>query len=147
YFVILPILKDKQLTEDILQEAYMKMLKNIDRYQEKNFLAYLITIAKNLAINEYNRRKRESFVDTIETSESDYSFMDHVEIKAEKEELIKEMLSALDETEKNVILLYNVENLTHREIAAILDKPLGTVTWIYAKAVKKLKAKFKEGEQ
>ena len=36
-------------------------------------------------------------------------------------------------------MLYNVEDYTHREIAEILGKPLGTITWTYNKAIKKLR--------
>ncbi len=147
FFVILPILNDRQLTEDIMQDTYLKMLKSLQNYKEKNFLAYLLTIARNLAINAYNRRKRETFIDCIEIGDSEYSFMDQVELNAEKADLIRKMLDCLDEAEKNVILLYNIENLTHREIAMILDKPLGTITWIYQKAVTKLKKRFKEGDE
>ncbi len=147
FFVILPILNDRSLAEDIMQDTYIKLLKNLQNYTENNFLAYLLTIAKNLALNEYKKRKRMTLVDEVEYDYSNYAFQNHIEISIEKEELIRDMLAILDETEKNVVLLYNVENLTHREIALILDKPLGTITWIYSKAVKKLQKKFREGDK
>jgi len=145
FFIVLPILNDRALAEDIMQDTYLKLLDSIHAYEERNFLAYLLTIAKNLAINEYKKRKRVTYTDEIENDYSNYSFLNHAEIKLEKEALIKEVLSCLDETEKNVVLLYNVENLTHREIAMILGKPLGTITWTYQKALKKMQKKYKEG--
>jgi len=130
-----------------MQDTYIKVLQNIEKYTENNFLAYLLTIAKNLALNEYKKRKRMTLVDDVEHDYSNYPFQNHIEVSLEKEELIRDMLAILDETEKNVVLLYNVENLTHKEIALILDKPLGTITWIYSKAVKKLQKKFREGDR
>ncbi|HOP56606.1 MAG TPA: RNA polymerase sigma factor [Bacillota bacterium] len=144
YFAVLPILNDRSLAEDIVQDTYMKLCACLSGYRERNLLAYVITIARNLAKNEYNRRKREIRIESVEADYSQVSLADHLEIKAEKEELVKEILDSLDLDEKNVFLLHNLENLPHREIAVILDKPIGTVTWIHAKALKKLKAKFKE---
>ncbi len=144
YFAVLPILRDRSLTEDILQDTYMKFYQSLDTYREGNLLAYLITIARNLAFNVYKKRKREIDVDSVDFDYSDYPYASHLEISMDKEELIKEMLAVLDEDERNVFLLHNLENLLFREIAVILDKPQGTISWIHAKAVKKLKAKFKE---
>jgi len=144
FFIILPILKDRSLAEDIQQDTYIRMLQSIHAYREQNFLAYLLTIAKNLAINEYNKRKRSVLTEDIEFDRSDYPFINHLEIEAEKADFIRDVLSVLDQQERNVVLLYTLENLTHREIAAILDKPLGTITWIYSKAIKEIKKRIKE---
>ncbi|MCK5731427.1 MAG: hypothetical protein KAH13_00260, partial [Tenericutes bacterium] len=54
YFVALPILRDKALAEDIMQDTYLKFLEKLYDYKTKNSLAYILTIARNLAINEYN---------------------------------------------------------------------------------------------
>jgi RNA polymerase sigma-70 factor (ECF subfamily) len=144
FFIVLPILKDRSLAEDIMQDTYIRLLESIGTYRERNFLAYLLTIAKNLAINEYHKRKHSVLTDTIELDKSAYSLINHVEIQIEKADFIRESLSVLDENERNVVLLYTLENLTHREIAFILDKPLGTITWIYSKAIKKIRKKVKE---
>ncbi len=145
YFIVLPILKDKSLTEDILQDTYLKFLEKLDDYKSKNLLAYLIMIAKNLAINEYNRRKRDFSVDRFEDN-FEFKYDEFLEIKAEKRELIEKALSVLDQTEKNIFLLHSLENLAHREIAQIVDKPLGTVTWLYQKAVRKMRKFLKDDE-
>lgn len=144
FFIILPILKDRSLCEDIMQDTYIRMLQSIGSYREKNFLSYLLTIAKNLAINEYNKRKRSVLTEAIDDDRGDYSFTNHLEIQVEKADFIRDVLSILNPQERNVVLLYTLENLTHREIALILDKPLGTITWIYSKAIKKIKKKLKE---
>lgn len=147
YFAIYPIVKDHHLTEDLVQEAYMKMLQKIQTYQAKNFYAYLITIGRNLAINQYHQRKKMTFTDTESDLDilSDFAYESLMEIKIEKREVIQEVLSCLNQAERNVFLLYSLENLTHREIGVILDKPTGTVTWTYQQALKKIKSKLKEG--
>lgn len=144
FFIALGVLHDSQLAEDIVQDTYLKMLESIQEYREKNFLAYLLTIAKNLAINEYNRRKRISFTSEEIDTYIEINLEDYLQIKAEKRELIQKSLACLDVLEKNVFLLYTIENLTHKEIAFILEKPIGTITWIYQKALKKIRQKIKE---
>lgn len=142
YFLVLPILKDKALAEDIMQDTYLKFLEKLYDYNTKNSLAYILTIARNLAINMYNKRKKEY---KYEDSDIDtFSFEEFIEYKVSNQETIKEALSVLSETEKNIFLLHNVESLPHREIAVILNKPLGTVTWTYQQAIRKMRKKLKD---
>ena len=139
FFVVLPIIRDKALAEDIVQDTYLKFLEKLNDYKDRNVLSYLITIGKNLAINEYNKRKRITKVDDF----SDFSYYDHIEIKLERKEAIQKALSILEKDELDIFLLHVLEGLTHRELSVIMDKPLGTVSWIYAKAVKKMKEYLK----
>jgi RNA polymerase sigma-70 factor (ECF subfamily) len=61
YYTILSIVKDESLAEDLMQDTYIKMINQLDKYQKKGqFLAWLKTIARNTALNEYNKRKKES---------------------------------------------------------------------------------------
>jgi len=143
YYTILSILKDPSLSEDIMQDTYIKFLKNPTAYHENNFLAYIVTIARNMAINEYHSRKRIDLSDDIEWSRK-LVFEGSVEIDIEKKEFIERALSVLDPFEKNVMLLYNISNLTHKEIATVLSKPIGTITWTYSKALKKIREAIKE---
>lgn len=140
FFVVLPIIRDKSLAEDIIQDTYLKFLEKLSEYQAKNVFSYLITIAKNLAINEYNRRKKTVKIDDF----NEFSYYDHVEIKEEMNEAILKALAILERDEKDVLLLHVLENLTHKEIAAIMEKPMGTISWLYAKAIKKMKIYLKE---
>jgi len=137
FYSIFLILKDYQLAEDIMQDTYLKALDKIHSYKRHaHFKSWLVTIAKNLAINEYNRRKRETFVDL---SENEY-LLGNTASTAENEVLISQIFKVLSDTEKEVVLLHVLGDLKHREISDLLNKPLGTVTWIYNEAIKKLKA-------
>lgn len=54
YVSILSIVKNKTISDDIMQETYMRFLNNIHKYKEKtNVVAFIVTIARNLAINEH----------------------------------------------------------------------------------------------
>ncbi len=144
FYSVLSILKDKSKSEDIVQDTYLRMLKNIEKYQDNNFMGYLVTMAKNLAINEYTQRKRVTYTDSEYDFMSDFSLMSQIEIDLEHQDIIERALNALDESEKNVVIMHTISGLSHREIAEITQKPIGTITWIYAKAVKKMKDTLKE---
>ena len=143
YYTILSILKDPSLSEDIMQETYIKALEKIHTFTPKYlFVTWLTTIAKNLAINEYNKRKRNMSIDPQENeflfgTSSDDSY---------KEAVLRELLIHLSEDERLIILYHVVENYTFKDIASMLGKPLGTVTWSYQNALQKLRNIAKEGD-
>ena len=56
-------------------------------------------------------------------------------------------METLEGAELEVFLLHVIDELKHREIAKIMNKPLGTITWIYNNAVKKMKRKVGEGNE
>lgn len=139
YYTILSILKDSSLSEDLMQETYLKALEKIHSYKPKNsFNSWIVTIARNLAINEYNRRKRELKVDP---SDNEIMF-GTVESISEKELLIKEMLEYLTPEEREILIMHIIGDMKYREIAEVLGIPIGTVSWKYNEAVKKLKNKY-----
>jgi len=139
YYTILSIVKDTSLSEDIMQETYLKALEKIHTYKPRSsFNSWIVTIARNLAINEYNRRKRELKIDPQE-NEIIFGTIDSM---SEKELIVKEMLEYLNMEEREIIIMHVIGDMKHREIAEVLGKPIGTVTWKYNEAINKLKNKF-----
>lgn len=139
FYAIISILKDQSLSEDIMQDTYLRFLDKINYYKDRtNVVAFLVTIARNLAINTYNRRKKEIIYDIYD---HDNSFQ--AETKQETP-LLDLVMETLEKEELEVFLLHIVDELKHREIAQIMNKPLGTITWIYNNAVKKMKRKVGE---
>jgi len=140
FFAIVSIVKDQDLTEDLMQDTYVKFLEKIDQYRSgENPYAYLSRIGRNLAINTYNKRKKEVVSEEIfETIPSE----EVVEIDEDQD--ILKILDLLDQDEKEVVTLHVINDLKFREVAETMDKPLGTVLWIYNKAIKKLKQELGE---
>jgi len=136
YAMIVSMVKDRSAAEDLMQDTYIKMIASIRQYDPKrNFTTWLLTIARNLAIDELRKRKREQPVDPMESE----NIFPKTEAKGETDLLVEEYLMRLDEDERQVFLLHIVDNMKHREIAKIVDKPLGTVLWLYQKALRKIK--------
>lgn len=138
YYVIAEIIKNKQTIEDLMQETYLKFIQNINSVNPNhNPNAYLAQIAKNLAINEYNKQKR------IIVDESHFNNLKDPYVK-EEAGIDLGIINYLIGIEKEVVTLKLIGNLKFREIAEILDKPIGTVQWLYNEAIKKLRKKVGE---
>ena len=142
FSIIYAIVKNRHVTEDLMQDTYMKMLQKIHQYNGRvKFSTWLLTIAKNLAIDHYRRHSKSI---TLDIQEQEYLFPHHDDKLDEKME--SEMyLNVLDDEERQIVILKVVSDLKHHEIAKIVGKPIGTVMWIYQKAIKKMQ-RLKEEE-
>jgi RNA polymerase sigma-70 factor (ECF subfamily) len=54
------------------------------------------------------------------------------------------MIKSLDSEERQIVLLHVVSDMKFKTIAEVVNKPLGTVLWIYQKALKKIKQSLRE---
>ena len=133
---ILTYTGNRAAAEDLTQDTFMKVKKNADGYKkDTNATAWLLQIAKNLALNWLKKRKKETLTDFADDKgqygsyrlEKDYPVLDAVR-------------QCLKEEERQIVLLHIIAGYKHREIAAITGKPLGTVLWTYKSSLAKLKA-------
>ena len=81
-----------------------------------------------------NRNKKEIISDEIIES------IPSPEESVNDEDIFK-ILDLLEPIEKEIVTLHVINDLKFKDIVPIVDKPLGTVLWIYNKAIKKLKEK------
>jgi RNA polymerase sigma-70 factor (ECF subfamily) len=139
---ILPYLRDMHLCEDIMQDTYVKIFQNIQQFQPKtNGLNWMLTIAKNTALNLINVRQREDSFDTQEMNDVLDGGHDTYEFDSP---IIQKAKALLPEDEAHIVFLYAIGDYKHREIADMLSLPLGTVTWKYNKAMKTLREAFRD---
>ena len=143
---VLPIVRDYALAEDILQQTYISIYEKISYYQEGTSPRnWILTIAKNLAINEFNKRKRVVGFDYDEEQivpDGLYSIDKNLDTPTIR--LASEILS---EIEFKIVIMFTVGEYKHREIAELLNLPVGTVTWKYKVAIEKLKKELEKREK
>ena len=136
YFAILYIVGNKHDAEDLLQDTYIRALRSLGAYREDNFTGWLVQMGKNLALNHVVRAKREVATDFTEQS---WRF-------GAKEEPLPYVYDvaakALTEEEYRIVMMCSVAGYKRREVAAMLGMPIGTVTWKYNEALKKLRVKL-----
>jgi RNA polymerase sigma-70 factor (ECF subfamily) len=143
YSIIYAIIKNQTNCEDLMQDTYITMLEKLDQFDtKKNFLPWLLTIARNKAVDHYRKYKKELLFDISDNE----TITPSISPDGERSILVREMLNILSDIEREIFLLSIINNLKRREIAKILEMPLGTVLWHYNNAIKKIK-KIKGGNE
>ena len=136
FAIIIAIVKDKSLAEDVMQDTYIKMLSYINFYDKnKSFKNWLLTIAKNSAIDYY--RKRQHYV-VIDTEEQEY-MLPATEDNNCDILFVKLVLKKFSESERQILLMHFTDGMKFKDIATVLDMPLGTVLTNYSRAIKRVK--------
>jgi RNA polymerase sigma-70 factor (ECF subfamily) len=143
FSMIASIVHSREDVEDLMQETYIKMTTQIYSYQKgRNFFAWLMQIAKNTALDHYRKYHRIHIYDPQEQNQ----IFDQA-IPSESSTIeIESILSTLSPEEKEIVLLHVVAQVKFKDIAQSVNKPLGTVLWLYQKALKKLKSTMEKGE-
>lgn len=132
FYNILSYTKNYELSEDLLQETYVKFLTNIKNIDDKvNVLGYLMVMSKNITLDYFKKNNR---IETL--NEEDISFEDN---KIHETMLVSKIKEILNDTEFKILILHILGELTFNEIKDIVKKPLGTVLWIYNKSLKKVR--------
>lgn len=135
------ILQNPDEAENILQDTYLKFLEKLPKLKaDRSVLAYLMKTATNLAINTKKQYRHLAYnVDVSEVADDESP-------RSEDHHVFDVMKEVLNETEIRIVILHSIEELSHQEIASLLHKPLGTVTWTYNNAIQKMrKALEKDG--
>lgn len=143
YAFIYSYLNNREDTEDALQNTYLKVRYNILHYEPgTDGRAWVLEIAKNVALNELRRRNRnqtEEYEDGKNGTSSVY--------EGDSNGVMKAMQKVLTEEERRIIVLHVLWGYKHREIGGMLNCPTGTITSKYKRAVEKLKTFLKEVKQ
>lgn len=134
FFTLKKYLKDTMLIEDLMQDTYIKFIKNILNVDPNlEVKSYLTTIARNLAIDYLRKSKPHIYDDDILLSVLD-------ETQVDQDFLY--LLDTLDQIDRDIVYLHVIEEMTFKEIALLNEMPLGTVLWRYQKALKQLKKEY-----
>ncbi len=140
YAKALQYTKSERDAEDLVQETLFKAYDNWDRFEEgTNCRAWLFTILRNTFINKYRRKKRErEILNSDDTSDVEHNFFarentdyyDSPERGAIDKTFssdLRESLEDLPEEFRQVVLLADLNEFSYKEVAYILDCPVGTV--------------------
>jgi len=132
--VILRILKKRELSEDCLQEVYIKIWNRVDTYdtEKANMMTWMSTIARNHAI-DYVRKHELPIQDDFELSiikDEQVHFLDSLEANDASKQL-HDCLGQLKAESKNVVFMAYFNGLTYDTIAKAVGSPVSTVkTWV-----------------
>ncbi len=144
--------------EDLVQDSFLRAYRFWDSYQQdSNCKAWLLRIVTNTFINEYQRRKRSREVLDAATAEQDAT--DGVLVHAEASDKqsperalldrsvsddVQRALDALPDDFRTAVVLCDVQGLSYKEIADIMECPVGTVMSRLFRGRKLLAASLRE---
>jgi RNA polymerase sigma-70 factor, ECF subfamily len=124
---------DRELAEDIGQEAFIRAFRKIHLYSgTAQFYTWLARIAMNLLISYRRKRRleselhREGFEVAIDETGQDTLPSDRIEL-SEVQSYVREAIAMLDEERRTVLLLRDFEDMDYETIAHVLNLPIGTV--------------------
>ncbi|HEY3149334.1 MAG TPA: sigma-70 family RNA polymerase sigma factor [Dongiaceae bacterium] len=122
--------------EDIVQEAMLRAYKYLDRFSGAAFRPWLLAIVRNTAMT-WLKRNRSTKVVFVPDFQSEERETDTAAVQAENPESIllrrhladevNRAVAALPSEFREVIVLRELHDLSYKEIAAVIDVPIGTV--------------------
>lgn len=137
YSLVLRILQQASTAEEVVQDVFLQLWRNARLYQPERgpFVPWLLTLARNRALDhlrlksERQRRREDQTEDPPElgTTPQYEQALD----QKRRAERVRSLIGALSPQQKKAIEMAYFEGLSHSEIAAALQEPLGTVkSWI-----------------
>lgn len=135
-------IKDLQHAEDVLMTSFYKAFTRLDQFNnEVNFEGWIRKIIVNEALSFIRQNNKLIYTDTDEFFEKNEFYDMHLECGGDEIQL---WIDLLPENQKIVFLLYAVEGYVHKEIAQILNIPVGTSKSYLSRARVKLQKKINE---
>ena len=147
---------DKQLSEDLTSEVFIRVYKNLQKINlnAKTFQAWIYKIASNLLMDHYRRKTRYGKEEPLEETADDLIGNDMLlknssilkkELGFENFKLIDAM-GKLTKLQKDIIILKFVEDFDYKTIANIFGKNQSTIRGILFRAITKLKNEIKNNK-
>ncbi|NLD17494.1 MAG: RNA polymerase sigma factor [Tissierellia bacterium] len=146
YSFVLSLSKNHDDALDIMQDTYMKIRASAHLYKPMGKpMAWIFTIARNLTMTNFKKKSRTADLEEYDMEDTlDLSYVTDPTDKM----VLETALKILSEEEAQIILLYVVNGMKHKEIAESMDLKINTVISKYNRGLKKLREYLiKEGIQ
>lgn len=128
YSVIFSVLQNEELADDVLQEVFIKIWRQIDQYnpEKGRLFTWLVNISRNASIDTLRSKSYHLQKQNRELTENVYSAAGSINIETDQIGLRK-IVGRLKEDHKVLIELAYFQGYTQDEISKFLQIPLGTV--------------------
>jgi RNA polymerase sigma factor (sigma-70 family) len=134
------LLRDEHDAQDVVQEATLRALRYFDGYAGGDSRAWLLSIVRH-SVADFARKERAWDTDAGATdSLVGAEQTDALAIENSERERVRRAVRALPEEFREVIVLREIEELSYKEISAVVGVPIGTVMSRLARARSRLAA-------
>ena len=150
YYIAFDVLKDEGLAQDAVQDAFINISKSFSKIKEKDcqeLKGFIVVVIRRVAINMYNKRKRNNVVSFEELYEKgilskhglkeDSTFQNDF-TKSAKDNKVVYYIRKLPEKYADIMLFYYVYGYTADEIAKMFDMNIATAYSYLSRGRKKL---------
>ena len=130
YYKVLSVVKNDDDAEDICQETFISVYKNLSKFREEsNIYTWIYRIAINKTYDFFKKRKLEFEInDEVLSLPEDINF--------DKKVILEEKLKLISEKERELVILKDIYGYKLKEIAEMKNMNLSTVKSVYYKALK-----------
>jgi len=132
--VCLRVLKDRTEAEDVLQDVFIKIWLNADKYQVSGYspITWLVAIARNLCIDRLrSRRPATAEISEAEEVEDRNATPEQAAVHQGEAGRLAKCLETLDQERAFAVKAAYMEGYSYQDLAVRLNQPLNTVrTWL-----------------
>ena len=130
------IIKNKENSEDIMQNVFTKIFELPEiKLPDNKEASWLYTVTKNETITKLRKLKEDIDIDSIYNVSKDCKDIENI-IDNDK---YNRIIDKLDKKEQEIVSLKILGQLSFKEIAKLMNMPIGTVQWHYYKALDNIK--------
>ncbi len=152
YSLVFRILHKRELAEEVTQDVFLKVWQRPERWNPQlgKLSSWLLTIARNAAIDRLRKERRQPFQDTdpLELVGEQTSPRDMVDSAAWHDgQLVRELMTHLPTEQHQLVELAFFQGYTHRELAERLNLPLGTVKTRLRLGLRRLRILWEEAHK
>ncbi len=126
----LHLLRSKEEAEDVAQEAFLRVYKQISKQQDDlDFLPYIKRVTSNLCMDRLRRRRTENkyLEHNQEIEVPDYHTPEQEAVKHAERATLRQALQELPEMYREVLVMHYAGGMTYEKIAAALHQPMSIV--------------------
>lgn len=122
--------------KDLVQEAFLRAFKAFDHFEGEDGRVWLLTIVRNLYYTSVSRKPHEqtSFDEEIHSSPEFSSSPEVLVLRNADAQAVRDAMEQLPSEFREPLVLRELEGLSYKEIAAVMEVPLGTVMSRLARA-------------
>lgn len=138
------IIQEEEVTEEVVQDVFMKIWSKIDQYDAKKgrLFTWMLNLTRNAAIDKIRSKeiKRSAKTDPMEGNVYTIDRQNNTEISIDGIG-VRELITSLDQHQQFVLQKVYFEGFSHSELSDEFDIPLGTVKSRLRSALKHLRRK------
>lgn len=142
------IMRNDHDAEDCVQDGYLRAYRAFPRFRGGDGRTWLLAIVRNACYSRLRQTRREEgdapFDETVHAAAADTPTGEAPWRQAMAQEFLPQALGQLPAEAREIIVLHEIEELPYKEIAVVMDIPLGTVMSRLSRARLKLQTVLQE---